>query len=91
MSGPLQPQRQMCGMAHVAPTCGPQLGGAGWTTVHVWARFQLVCFSTCMHHGNSGLRDKASFERHIGHAVVGSDKGMGAPKASDSSTLPQES
>lgn len=31
----------------------------------VWANFQQLCFSTCMHHGNSGLRDKASFERHI--------------------------
>lgn len=57
----------------------------------VRARFQLVCFSTCMHQGNSGLRDKASFERHVGHTVVGSDKGMGAPKVSDSSPLPQES
>lgn len=49
--------------SHLWATAGRS--GVDYSPRDVWARFQLIRFSTCMHPGNSGLRDKARFERHI--------------------------
>lgn len=46
MSGPLQPREEMCGSAHVAPTCGPLLEGAGWTAAHKTSGLACSCFAS---------------------------------------------
>lgn len=90
MSGPLQPREEMCGTAHVAPTCGPRLEGAGWTAAHKTSGLTFSGFASppACTTGILGSEIKPALKGTFEILSWALIKNMGAPKTSDSSPPP---